>query len=1517
MPYEIGGRAAKNGNRFEVRWTIYQILEVLEEKLNYVVLEAIGDDEQGIDIWIGNKDGSKEGQQCKGRNGSKEYWTYGDTNQKKIFNNWKYHLDRDKSNKVSLVSPLAFTLLEDLIYRARNTNKIPDDFYKGQILSSSQENINFFENYCDVMEIDWKKESGIIRCIDYLERTSYRQWPDSELREIVLEKISRLLNGNEKDIYDNFVSWIVDGDILGKEINQTLLYDFLEENNIILKSLANDTRIIPRFKELNEEYKNHFIPFNDGLIERDEFSICREKVELEESLIIHGRAGIGKSGCTQDIIKYCEENVIPYLAIKLDKNIPSVNADKWSEELGLPASIPHCIHSISKNKQGVIILDQLDALRWTQSHSWDSLKVCSQIINQVEKINYEREHKISIVFVCRTYDLENDNNIKKLFQETDKKNIDWCKIEVSELDTDSIKTLIGDRYELLTDKLKKILKIPSNLYIWQKLDSSKEYNECSTANHLIIEWWSQLSSKYSDIGQRESDLNTAKKELMTKFNESKKIYLPLQILNINRSCLEFLSSNDFLIIQENKVSFAHQSILDYFLAEKMFILYHDNKDIVEIIGNKEKQTPGRRYQVQMFMQSLIEYDSQDFLEVGKKILESQEIRYSIKFIFFEVLNQVDTIDENIKCFIINNCQDKEYSDHIINNVINSKPHYIRLLREYGILEEWFNIAEKKDIVMNLLISMSPRYNEEDILFIEKKGFKSKEDDNIFLRCFRYDINEDSDEMFELRMKFYYKYPQMANIYFDVEEMLKKCEVRTIRVMAFLLENKINSKDKSTYGNENYFLNEDFKIVIQNGIDVVNLLLPYIPVANEKITSLSGWSGRSFQNNSIERTCIEIIKKANESIINIDPETFLEIYKDYMGKGYYLFNEIILESIYNLPENYSDLVIKYLCSDLDNNIFDKTSGNSDQLLLSKNLFSKFCQHCNKSNFELLVKTVIDYISPDAKDRYQKRIEFNKENNGCKVYWSFWGDLQKDILEVLPYDRLSNEAKNLLCVLKRKYKDINSRYKYSDGYSGIVSSPIAGKKISNKRWLEILTNKKINEKRNVRFKQGPEGIIESSIEEFSRSFESAVSAEPQRMIELILSEDKEILEIYIDSLFSGIAHSKFLEDVSVDLLERMILRYKYDHTSYRANYICTIIEEKNISTWEEKILDILKDIAVNHKNPELDKSNLTDSKDEKIETFDMLQIEALNSSRSKAIRAIGSLLWQDSDLFEQFKGTIEKMTLDKSSAVKFASLFALWPSYNINKDWASEKIINLYKEDYRLAGFRDTKNMFFRLYPNYREQVLDIIKKCFESEDKELTRIGGFSLAEMFILKNEFVNEMSNMSKMNKNQAQAVLEMAITYFNIDEYSISAKEIIYKFVASRIDLKIPISRLFYNDLIDLERDKKFLIDIMSLGMDRRLVHAFTTYLEKESKSVIAYRDIIISVSYNLIENRNDRTKNVWGVEDEISKLVINLYDETVDSSQDEIKSTSNDCLDILDMMFEKEIGSVRRLSKEMMER
>ena len=73
--------------------------------------------------------------------------------------------------------------------------------------------------------------------------------------------------------------------------------------------------------------------------------------------------------------------------------------------------------------------------------------------------------------------------------------------------------------------------------------------------------------------------------------------------------------------------------------------------------------------------------------------------------------------------------------------------------------------------------MSPDLTEEAVGFIRKHAFVSKEIDVMFMRCFHYDITQESDAVFELRMMFYKHYPQFAkDVYIDIKNMMTRFEI---------------------------------------------------------------------------------------------------------------------------------------------------------------------------------------------------------------------------------------------------------------------------------------------------------------------------------------------------------------------------------------------------------------------------------------------------------------------------------------------------------------------------------------------------------------------------------------------------------------------------------------------------------------------------------------------------------------------------------------------------------------------
>lgn len=818
----------------------------------------------------------------------------------------------------------------------------------------------------------------------------------------------------------------------------------------------------------------------------------------------------------------------------------------------------------------------------------------------------------------------------------------------------------------------------------------------------------------------------------------------------------------------------------------------------------------------------------------------------------------------------------------------------------------------------MLTSIAPKLDIEDISFIKRHAFSNKNDDAQFMRCFLHDITQESEEVFELRMIFYEHYPEYAKeVYIDIKTMMNKFERRTIRLVSFWLKNKIKSQGRYVYRYEEELIDSDNSFLVDNWEYILNELLQYIPKECGCEVKYGDWSGKYVHKKNLERACVELVKKATIALCCKVPERFWEYYEPYMEQGYYVFNEIILTGLAVLSPKYSNRIMSYLCSDMDKNIFDYTSGAEDELGLVKEVLKIHGNSCDKEELLRIENAICRYISPNASEWYKRRIKQNERKEYPTVYWSFWGDLQYELLRYLPEERISPKAKELLRILDRRFHKVPLHYCNGHGHSGWVKSPVSGKNIGKGQWLQIITNSKLKNRDQHRWIEVKGGFIESSYEAYTSDFQLVVEQHPQEMIELVLNNKERVLPAFVDSLFLGVEVSEKLEDLDSEVIERLLIEFPCNMKGHRASYFCGIVEKISNVNWSLEVMEQLMNIALKHCNPELDKPNVTNSEDKEMKSCNMLHNNALNCVRGSAARAIGHLLWEDKETFLRFKDVIEGLTKDENPAVRFASLYALWPSYNIDREWAAEKILYLYESDIRMASFYNSKNMFFLLYPKYKEKIILIIEKCFESEDKQLVEIGGHAVCEFYIQHNEFEKIIISVQSKSEAQIKAILDMAVVYLQVDDYRNKAKDIILTYKNIDTDIEIPLTKMFYDKYVDAKRDKVFLREFMKTKVSRRTVWAFVRYLEESAVSVVDYADIIIQLCENVLHMEIEDLRKQWGIEDEISKLIISLYDETVNSSKTIDKQIADKCLNLWDIMFERQFGSVREISRQLMER
>ncbi len=94
-----------------------QLLRVLTGEHEFVRIEAVGDDEVGVDLWIGRPDGTQVAQQCKRQNTSSGGWTLAVLASRDVLTNLAFQLARKPSIEFAFVSGDPVPTLDDLCTR--------------------------------------------------------------------------------------------------------------------------------------------------------------------------------------------------------------------------------------------------------------------------------------------------------------------------------------------------------------------------------------------------------------------------------------------------------------------------------------------------------------------------------------------------------------------------------------------------------------------------------------------------------------------------------------------------------------------------------------------------------------------------------------------------------------------------------------------------------------------------------------------------------------------------------------------------------------------------------------------------------------------------------------------------------------------------------------------------------------------------------------------------------------------------------------------------------------------------------------------------------------------------------------------------------------------------------------------------------------------------------------------------------------------------------------------------------
>ena len=210
---------------------------------------------------------------------------------------------------------------------------------------------------------------------------------------------------------------------------------------------------------------------------------------------------------------------------------------------------------------------------------------------------------------------------------------------------------------------------------------------------------------------------------------------------------------------------------------------------------------------------------------------------------------------------------------------------------------------------------------------------------------------------------------------------------------------------------------------------------------------------------------------------------------------------------------------------------------------------------------------------------------------------------------------------------------------------------------------------------------------------------------------------------------------------------------------------------------------------------------------------------------------------------------------------------------------------------------------------------LLENAFFSSDKRLIQISGYAIAEIYLRYDAFENILNQIDSLNKEQVDALLAMFIVYLESEEYNSKAKSVLYKLLGSEIGIGLDHTwaHVFYDERVELKRDKEFLQKLMSSDVGGKLLYVFMDYLKKGQR-LSDYAEIIIDTGKSIFQGQKKILDVDYPMEYNLSKLMIALYDEVCNIGKS--KEYEAQCLDIWDLMFENRIGITRDLMEKLTE-
>lgn len=401
-----GGVSDKLGNRYEGRWTIFCMLDVMDEKADSISLEPLGID--GIEFFLRRKD-KLEYHQVKRQRSGRGRWTLSalqDQQVQVLSDFWKSLSNPDVS--CIFISTQDADELQRLAMDAKDAASWTE-FEQNYLNKTLSGHFNtLLQKWGNCSQID---------AYNALKRVYVYTIGEDLLVNILEDRIAVLVEGDPKTVRIELAELALNR-IRNELTTHDIWHYLLEERGYRRREWGKDLHVLAAVDKVNERYLNRLhkeAQIASKVIPRDEVNSILDQLTSAEGkcgVLVAGEAGVGKSGVILQSVEALHKNGVPIIAFRVDSLNPTNSPDQVGEQLELPGSPAHVLANIAQGRDCVLIIDQLDAVSNASGRNPQFFECVEQIIEQTKTFP-----RMRLLLACRKFDLDYDYRLKRLTSE--------------------------------------------------------------------------------------------------------------------------------------------------------------------------------------------------------------------------------------------------------------------------------------------------------------------------------------------------------------------------------------------------------------------------------------------------------------------------------------------------------------------------------------------------------------------------------------------------------------------------------------------------------------------------------------------------------------------------------------------------------------------------------------------------------------------------------------------------------------------------------------------------------------------------------------------------------------------------------------------------------------------------------------------------------------------------------------------------------------------------------------------